>query len=137
MGSVMCTFCELIENGDATWRLQTPEVLALRPLSELAPGHTLVVPRAHTEGLLSASSKQLEETMTAVQRVAAAMKTALGATGTCILHASGPDSSGSVPHLHFHVVPCWADDGTTFWPENTSAHVIDENPHELLAKALS
>ncbi|WP_189319590.1 HIT domain-containing protein [Curtobacterium sp. ER1/6] len=45
--------------------------------------------------------------------------------GTVVLQASGTDAGQSVPHLHFHVVPCWSDDGTTHRPARRSARVVD------------
>jgi len=64
------------------------------------------------------------------------MTTALGATGVVVLNASGAHSGQSVPHLHLHVVPCWPDDGTTFWPDCRSAHVVAADPYPLLARAM-
>lgn len=109
-------FCELIGRGAVLARF--PGAAAVRPLpdSELAPGHTLVVPLGHVDGLLGASGQQLRDVLLAMRTVADGMRRALGATGTCVLQASGPGAGGSVPHLHFHVVPCWEDDGVVFWP---------------------
>jgi histidine triad (HIT) family protein len=76
--------------------------------------------------------------MTLVQRVGRAMQRALGASGVVVLNASGRDSGQSVPHLHFHVVPCWPDDGVTHWPLGRSAHRVEggAEAHERIAAAL-
>jgi histidine triad (HIT) family protein len=117
-----CTFCHLIEAGDVPWLVREDRAAAFPPLpgGELAPGRTLVIPTAHSLGVIDAPPADLAAAMALVQRVGRAMHAALGATGIVVLNASGPDSGQSVAHLHFHVVPCWADDEVTFWPASRS-----------------
>lgn len=62
------------------------------------------------------------------------MRAALGATGVVLLHASGIDAGQSVPHLHLHLVPCWADESVTFWPAVRSAHTVTVDPRTLLGE---
>lgn len=90
------------------------------------------MPTAHSLLVLDAPPAGLAAAMTLVQRVGRAMQTALGATGIVVLNASGPDSGQNVAHLHFHVVPCWADDQVTFWPASHSRHQLADAPHALL-----
>lgn len=134
-----CVFCDLIRTGDAAWLAREDRAAAFPPLpgSELAPGHTLVIPAAHSLGVTDAAPADLAAAMELVQRVGRAMQAALGATGAVVLNASGPDSGQSVPHLHFHVVPCWADDEVTLWPAGRSRHQVTGPVHELLAGALA
>jgi len=134
-----CTFCDLIEAGDVPWLVREDRAAAfpLLPGGELAPGHTLVISTAHRLGVIDAPPADLAAAMTLVQRVGRAMRTALGATGIVVLNASGPDSGQSVAHLHFHVVPCWADDEVTFWPVSRSRHQLAGTASELLADALA
>lgn len=134
-----CIFCDLIDSGDAVWVARESEAVAFRPLpeSQLAPGHTLVVPRLHCVGVQDAPSDALTSTLLLLQRVARAMESALGATGVVVLNASGPDSGQSVGHLHFHLVPCWADDQVTFWPDVRSLHTAPDDPHGRLMRALA
>jgi histidine triad (HIT) family protein len=94
------------------------------------------MPVRHSVGALDVSAEDPAATMALVQRVGQAMEDGLGATGIVVLNASGPDSGQSVAHLHFHVVPCWADDEATFWPVDRSRHRLCGVPHELLATAL-
>lgn len=134
---IECTFCRIVadEPTDTVWVERESEAVAFRPLpqSQLAPGHTLVVPREHSAGLLDASPAALLATMSLAQRVGRAMRGALGATGVVALHATGADAGQSVAHFHLHLVPCWPDDGVVHWPEGRSAHVVDGDPWKLLS----
>jgi histidine triad (HIT) family protein len=134
-----CVFCEILATGEARWVAQEADAVAFAPLpgGQLAPGHTLVVPRTHCLGVLDAPPDDLSATMGLVQRVSRAMESALDAGGVVVLNASGPETGQSVPHLHFHVVPCWSDDQATFWPADRSAHEIAGPVHERLAGALA
>lgn len=133
-----CVFCELLTTGDARWVAEESEVVAFLPLDAdaLAPGHTLVVPRAHHVGVLDTPAALLGLTMELVQRVGLAMQDALGASGVVVLNASGPHSGQSVGHLHLHVVPCWPGDKASFWPADRSAKRVDGEVHKLIAQQL-
>lgn len=132
-----CTFCRILRGElPAVWveREERAVAFAPQPDSALAPGHTLVVPVEHTRDLLSVDPESLSATIALAQRVARAMRGGLEATGAVVLQASGTDSGQSVPHLHFHVVPTWPDDGTTHWPEKQSAHIVNGEPYAELAE---
>ncbi|MEU1409715.1 HIT domain-containing protein [Streptomyces sp. NPDC005728] len=123
-----CTFCRLIQEGTARWVARETVACAFLPLDPLAPGHTLVVPTRHYADVFDTPPDVLAAAMALVQRVAGAMRTALGASGVNILSASGPGSEQSVPHLHFHVVPRWVDDGISTWPTGRSEHHLAGDP---------
>ena len=131
-----CVFCRLISEDTARWIVREATACAFTPLDPLAPGHTLVVPTAHHEGVFDTPPEVLAATTALVQRVAAAMRTGLDASGVNILSASGPGSEQSVPHLHFHVVPRWTDDGISTWPTGRSRHRSPTDPGTRLINAL-
>jgi histidine triad (HIT) family protein len=134
-----CVVCSLLQDDiSANWVAQEEHAAAFLPLptSSLAPGHTLVVPRLHTPGIHDVDPVSLMATMALVQKVSLALREALGAPGVNLLSASGPGSEQSVPHLHFHVVPRWEDDGFTTWPAQHSSRMMSGNPAQLLAGAI-
>lgn len=131
-----CVFCQLLGEGNAAWIAREPAACALAPLSPLAPGHALVIPTSHVTDLFDAPPGILADSMALVRRVAD-VRSALGAEGVNILNASGPSSEQSVPHLHFHVVPRWADDGFSTWPAGRSQHHVENDPIDQLASALA
>ena len=118
-----CVFCDIVTGeAPARWVARQARAVAFLPLPEqaLAPGHTLVIPREHAVGVQDVSPAGLSAAALLVQQVARAAEAALGATGVCVLNASGPGSGQNVDHLHFHVVPHWADDEYHAWPDRAS-----------------
>ncbi|WP_077800057.1 HIT family protein [Streptomyces sp. JHA26] len=132
-----CTFCRLIREDGARWVARASQACAFSPLDPLAPGHTLVVPTRHYADVFDTPHDVLAATTALVKRVAWALKTALEASGVNILNASGPGSEQSVPHLHFHVVPRWVDDGISTWPSGRSGHRVVGDPGARLAELLA
>ncbi len=135
-------FCDLIAQGAARWVTKEKGAVAFFPLPDaaIAPGHTLVVPRRHCHaGVLDVEPRDLALTVDLVQRVSQAMITHLGASGVCVLNASGPNSGRSVDHVHFHVVPRYPSDGEDClpWPTRRSHHEVDGDPATLLAAGFS
>jgi histidine triad (HIT) family protein len=112
-----CTFCSILA-GDlpAHVVLDDDVVLAFLDVRPLFPGHLLVVPRDHHELLTDLPADLVGPYFERVQRLAAALPTALGAQGTFV--ANNNTVSQSVPHLHVHVVPRTKGDGLKgfFWP---------------------
>ncbi|RFC78067.1 HIT domain-containing protein [Streptomyces sp. AcE210] len=136
-GRMTCVFCCLISEDSARWIFRGPVASAFAPLHPLAPGHALVIPTSHYVDLFDTPAEVLAETMALVQRVSGEMRAALKAGGVNILSASGPGSEQSVPHLHFHVVPRWADDGFSTWPTEQSQHRTAGDPVIQLADAMA
>ncbi|MCX5398360.1 HIT family protein [Streptomyces sp. NBC_00102] len=132
-----CVFCALIQADSARWVARGPVALAFAPLTPIAPGHALVVPASHFADLFDTPPEVLAETMALVRRVADAMRSALGADGVNVLNASGPGSEQSVPHLHFHVIPRWQDDGFSTWPTGRSQRRLQDDPIARLASAVA
>jgi histidine triad (HIT) family protein len=133
-----CVFCRILETGEARWVTRREDAVAFLPLpgAEIAPGHTLVVPREHAVGVQDVSPQALAATTALLQEVSRAMTRTIGAPGVVVLNASGPHSGQTVDHLHFHVVPCWEDDEAVFWPQERSAHARIPDVHVVLAAAL-
>jgi len=132
-----CTFCGLLADDEFRFVARREAAVAFAPRGGLlAPGHTLVIPRAHSIGVLDATPPDLQAAMLLVQEVGAAMVDRLDAGGIVVLNASGAAAGQSVAHLHFHVVPCWSDDEATFWPADRSSHHI-EGAHDRLTEQLA
>ena len=112
-----CLFCSIVA-GDAPAAvvLDEPHAVAFLDVRPVFVGHTLVVPRTHRDTLVDLAADELEPLFATVQRLAVAVRDAMGAQGTFV--AMNNVVSQSVPHLHVHVVPRTRGDGLRgfFWP---------------------
>lgn len=117
-----CKFCQIITGEiPAHFVLDADEVVAFLDHRPLFPGHTLVLPRDHVETLADLDEQRVGPFFRAVQRVEAAVRTAMEAQGSFV--AENNVVSQSVPHLHVHVVPRRRKDGLRgfFWPRTKYA----------------
>ncbi len=122
-----CVFCAIVAGAAPATVLATDDLaVAFLPQHVLAPGHTLVVPKAHAVDLFDVRDQDLAATMLLAKRVAGALVEELGAGGVNVFSASGPESGQSVFHLHLHVVPNWAGDGLSTWPTGRSNRVVPD-----------
>lgn len=81
------------------------DALAIMDVMPQGEGHTLVIPKVPSRGLLDADPIVLQRLIVVVQRVARAVKAAFEADGVTIFQFNEPAGGQTVFHLHFHVVP--------------------------------
>ncbi|MBL7114636.1 MAG: HIT family protein [Kiritimatiellae bacterium] len=123
-----CIFCNILAGGiPAATILENDDILAFLDIGPIVKGHTLVIPKQHVETIHEISTEQLNAVMIGVQQVAAALVKALGAEGVNITQANGAVAGQVVPHLHFHVIPRYADDGH-HWNWNAKSY---DSPEEM------
>jgi histidine triad (HIT) family protein len=73
-------------------------------------GHVVVIPREHTENLLSVSEEDLAATMRAARRLVERMQQTLAPAGFNILNNMGRAAWQSIFHFHVHVIPRYPGD---------------------------
>lgn len=83
-------------------------VLAFMDVMPQADGHVLVVPKAASRNILDADPDVLCAMMPRVQKVARAVKAALGADGLTIMQFNEAAGGQTVFHLHMHIIPRWS-----------------------------
>ncbi len=107
-----CVFCRIIAGEIPSVRIDEDErTLAFMDIAPLVKGHALVIPKTHCDLLTSTPADELFACIAAVRRVAQAQMKALHPDGINIHQASGTAAGQVVPHLHFHVIPRFSDDG--------------------------
>lgn len=112
-------FCGIVAGSVPAFKVvDSPDGVGFLDTRPVFKGHVLVVPRPHVVTLPDLPPDLLPGYFGLVQRVAAAVPTALGSQGTFV--AINNIVSQSVPHLHTHVVPRTKGDGLRgfFWPRH-------------------
>lgn len=132
---MICVFCRIVDgSAPADVVLRRGGVTAFLDARPLFPGHVLVVPDRHVETLVEAPVALLPSLFAAVQQVASAVESGLGADGSFV--AVNNRISQSVPHLHVHVVPRRTGDKLRgfFWPRQRYA---GDEAREAVRRALA
>ena len=110
-------------------------VLAFMDVFPQARGHTLVISKkSQARNILDVEPEILSHLILDVQRVAKAVCAALRPDGLVITQFNGACAGQSVFHLHFHVIPRWADQPVRAHGEGGMANSAEL---ENLAKQIS
>ena len=110
-----CIFCKIIAGDIPSSKVYEDEdVLAFLDIMPISKGHTLVVPKAHSEDLARTEAEIMERLGPALKTVSAAVAAATGAAGVNLVLADGEAAGQEVEHLHFHIIPRHVGDGIRF-----------------------
>ncbi|WP_439472760.1 HIT family protein [Brevundimonas sp.] len=86
------------------------DVLVFMDVFPQSEGHTLVISKTSTaRNLLEMEPEPLAKVMAATQRTAKAIEAALKPEGFSVVQYNGEAGGQTVYHLHFHIIPRWAD----------------------------
>lgn len=107
-----CVFCGIV-GGDIPARdvYETDEVLAFLDANPLARGHTLVVPKDHSERIRDLTPETACAIGEALATLAPAAESAVDATGSTVAFNNGEAAGQEIPHVHAHIVPRTHGDG--------------------------
>jgi len=127
-----CIFCAIAAGEIPSFKVYEDEfVLAYLDINPFTKGHTLVIPKAHSEGLLDTDEATLAAVIARVKKVAAHLKAALPCDGFNILQNNGEAAGQTVKHLHFHIVPRYGCEPIVF-----ESHTGDMDALKTLAERI-
>lgn len=85
-------------------------VLAFMDVFPQSEGHVLIIAkRSQARNILEVEPEVLSHMTSALQRLAIAVEKALKPDGVSVMQFNGEAGGQTVFHLHFHIVPRWAD----------------------------
>jgi histidine triad (HIT) family protein len=114
-----CVFCKIVQKEEpAKVVFENDEFLAFSPLKEVSRGHTILIPKKHSQDIFDIEKELLGRLMGVAQKLAADLILKNSAMGINILHASGHSAQQSIFHFHFHIVPRYENDGLEIWFKN-------------------
>jgi histidine triad (HIT) family protein len=107
-----CVFCKIVSGTIPCAKLfESADVLAFLDIGPLAPGHALVIPKAHFADILDVPEDVMVRIASVLPHLGPAVMRASGADGLNILQNTGTSSGQAVFHIHFHLIPRRHGDG--------------------------
>lgn len=111
-----CLFCKITKKEIPSFTIyENDDVSAFLDINPNNLGHTLVVPKAHYENIYDTPNKTLASIMSVSKKIAAAIKSGLGAEGVNVVMNNEGAAGQIIPHVHLHVIPRFANDGFKHW----------------------
>jgi histidine triad (HIT) family protein len=105
-------FDKILSGAIPCYRVYEDEhVLAFLDIGPLSSGHTLVIPKERAAYLHELSEAAAAAIGRVLPRLCRAVLRATGATAYNVLQNNGPTAHQVVMHVHFHIIPRFAEAG--------------------------
>ena len=107
-----CVFCSIVRGeADSARIFEDDLTLAFMDLSQSNDGHVLVIPKSHFEQIYDLDEEMASSLGKTVRRVARAVRRVYEPEGLTIWQSNGAAAGQDVPHVHWHVLPRYSNDG--------------------------
>jgi histidine triad (HIT) family protein len=129
-----CIFCKIIKGELPAAKVYEDEhVLAFLDISQVTKGHTLVIPKVHTENVFTLTPDMASRLFSVVPTIANALNKAFSPAGLNLLNNNGEAAGQTVFHYHLHLIPRdgKGDGFGAVW----KSHASDYTPADLQAIA--
>ena len=101
-----CIFCKIVKGEIPCFKVYEDDtVMAFEDINPVSEGHTLIIPKRHSENLWDIDAEDLSAIHTASQKIARAIKDALAPTGIACVQLNGRGVNQVVMHYHLHLIP--------------------------------
>jgi histidine triad (HIT) family protein len=121
-----CIFCKIVKGEIPNYTVYEDEVsLAFLDINPHAKGHTVVVPKLHSDKIFDLPDENLKKLSVAVKRAMEKLQNKLNPDGFNVGWNHGEAGGQAVNHLHIHILPRYKGDS------GGNIHSIIKNPGEL------
>ncbi|MET3558234.1 histidine triad (HIT) family protein [Streptococcus rupicaprae] len=101
-----CIFCKIVSGQIPSSKVyEDDQVLAFLDITQVTPGHTLVIPKTHVADIFDMDSDTAGLVFARIPKIASQLKEKLGAKGLNIINNNGEAAGQTVFHSHIHLLP--------------------------------
>ena len=112
-----CVFCKIVAKQIPSEIVyEEAKVIAILDINPNKQGHTLVIPKVHSDNMANALDADIAALTSAVKKLAPLIVAATGAQGWNMEANNGNAAGQVIMHTHWHIIPRHAADGLKHWP---------------------
>lgn len=129
-----CIFCRIVKKEIPSRIIyEDKKFMAFLDINPANKGHTLVITKGHYELFSDIPTELLGDFFTISQKITKAVVKATSAEGYNLFINNKKAAGQIVPHVHFHILPRFNEDGIKFnWPNRK----YEENEAEIYLKKI-
>lgn len=130
-----CIFCKIINQEIPSYKIYEDDVVyAFLDISQVTPGHTLVVPKKHVTDIFEYDEKLASDVFARIPKIAKAIEEAFPEIeGMNIVNNNKELAYQSIFHSHFHLIPRYSKNDD--FSMHFGNHMDQYTPEELTAIA--
>lgn len=124
-----CIFCKIISGDIPSAKVYEDEhVYAFLDISQVAKGHTLIIPKTHTKNIFDTPPEVAKQLFARVPVIANAIKEVYKPKGMNILNNNEAPAGQTVFHLHIHLLPKYEEEEgfTVQWQTNEADYTSED-----------
>ncbi|BDR60756.1 HIT family protein [Lactobacillus xylocopicola] len=131
-----CLFCKIIQGTVPSYTVfENDDVKAFLDLSQVNPGHTLMVPKKHIINLLDYTPEDARRYLQYLPAIANAIKEFdTNITGMNITTNNGASANQVVMHSHVHFIPRFEGDGLKLATRNNAEKYTSADYEKIATK---
>ncbi|MRG86934.1 HIT domain-containing protein [Salinibacillus xinjiangensis] len=130
-----CIFCKILDGELPSAKVYEDEdVYAFLDISQVSKGHTLVIPKNHTENIYETDEETAQKVFARIPKIANALQKTYEPKGMNILQNNGEFAGQTVFHLHIHLIPRYDNNEDGFdlkWVTHNDAYDLQELSNEI------
>lgn len=109
-----CIFCKIVgREVPSSVVYEDDSFFGIMDISPANKGHVILLSKNHIADVFSLDGETARKAMTAVSKIATAMRHILKCDGINVLQNNGEAAGQTVFHYHIHVIPRYKEDGVT------------------------
>lgn len=106
-----CIFCKIVKGDIPSYKVHEDDsTYAFLDINPTTKGHTIIVPKTHSNGLLDIENESLAKVSIVAKNLAKEYETSLAADGFNMWNNCGKAGEQEVFHFHMHLLPRYKDD---------------------------
>jgi len=122
-----CIFCRILRKEIPSAKIfENDKFYSFLDVSPVNFGHAIIIPKEHTETMITAKSTTLREIMPVAKKIACAIMKHQKADGFNLCINNCKAAGQLVPHLHIHIIPRFEADSVTIDKQKTKKYVPGE-----------
>jgi len=113
-----CIFCKIVKGKLPCFKVYEDEnVFAFLDINPVNKGHTLIIPKKHSETILDTDDNILKKLIVVTKKISKAIYEGVKCDGFNVCMNQFEAGNQIVPHLHIHIMPRYDDDEFRLWPQ--------------------
>ena len=132
-----CVFCKIVRGEIPSLKVyEDDKTLGFLDIAPINAGHTLVIPKEHSDSIAELSDDAAADLMIKVKTIAPKIAKAVGASAFNLGVNNGKISGQIIPHTHIHIIPRFEKDGLKHWPGRKYEEKVMQTLAEKIKKSL-